>query len=195
MRWLAGVAAIIAAVVDTLYVGILISQNRQGPHDPLGLTVIFVATFIAVLAVSAALVALGPAITLRPALLGLSAVGLLAMGYIAIFSIGLPLVLAGGLAFVALLISLRASPQPAGILKAGGGALLALAIFVGGFEATIRAITCPATGVETGSGSGIVSGPYHYTCVNGKLTVYPGACNTGGGSYDANGNVTSVTTC
>src|SRR3981081_3177187 len=107
MRWLAGVAAIIAAVVDILYVGILISQSARRPRDPLGLTVIFVTTFIAILALSA----------------------------------------------------------------------------------------CRATGVGTGSGSGIVSVPYHYTCVNGKLTIYPGACNSGGESYDANGNVISVTTC
>ena len=173
MRWLAGVAAIIAAAVDILYVGIVINQSNQGPHDRLGSTVIFVATFIAVLAVSAALAALGSA-ALRPAFLGLSALGLLAIGFVAIFSIGLPLLLAGGLAFVALLFSLRESRQPAGILKAGAGALLAVAIFVGGFESTVRAIACPATGIETGSGSGIVSGPYHYTCVDGKLTVVSG---------------------
>lgn len=83
MRGLAGVAAVIAAVVDILYVGIVIRQSNQGPHDPLGSTVIFVATFIAVLAVNAALAALGPAPALRPALLGLSAIGLLAMGYVA----------------------------------------------------------------------------------------------------------------
>jgi len=195
MRWLAGVAAIIAAAVDILYVGIVINQSRQGPHDPLGSTVIFVATFIAVLAATAAVAALRSATVWRPALLGLSAIGLLAIGVIAIFSIGLPLIVAGGLALVALLASLRESRQPAGILKAGAGALLALAIFVGGLEATVRAIACPATGVETGSGSGLVSGPYHYTCVNGKLTIFPGACNSGGASYDANGNVTSVTTC
>jgi len=73
--------------------------------------------------------------------------------------------------------------------------LLALAIFLGGFEATEHAIGCPANGVETGSGSGFLSGPYHYTCVNGKLTVYPGACNSGGATVDASGNVISVSTC
>lgn len=84
------------------------------------------------------------------------------------------MIVAGGLAFAALVISVRASRQPAGILKAVAGALLTVAIFVGGFEATVRAIACPATGIEEGSGSGIVSGPYHYTCVNGKLTVVGG---------------------
>ena len=131
----------------------------------------------------------------RPALLALSTIGLLAMGYVAIFSIGLPLLVAGALAFIALLTSLRASRQPSAFLKAGAGALIALVIFFGGFEASERAIACSPTGVESGSGSGLLSGPYHYTCVNGKLTLYPGECNRGGATMDSNGNVTSVSTC
>ena len=190
MRWFAGVAAIIAAVVDVLYYGFV---NHQG--GPLGWRVAFVATFIALLAITAALSTRASATAWRPALLGLSAIGLLSMGFIAIFSIGLPLLLAGALACVALIFSLATSRQPAGILKAGAGALLALAIFLGGFEVTEHAIACPVSGAETGSGSGFLSSPYHYTCVNGKLTVYPGACNSGGAAVDASGNVTSVWTC
>jgi hypothetical protein len=192
MRWLAVIAAVIAALTDILYYGVVVGQ---GDHDPIRWRVAFVATFIAVLAITAALSARVSASAWRPALLGLSAIGLLAMGYIAIFSIGLPLLFAGALAFIALVISLTASRQPAGLLKAGAGALIALVIFVGGFEASERVIACAPTGVETGSGSGLLSGPYHYTCVNGKLTVYPGECNHGGASYDASGNVTSVSTC
>jgi len=192
MRRLAGVAAIIAAVVDAVYYGFV---SHQDGHDPLGWRVPFVVTFIALLAITAALSTRASATTWRPALLALSAIGLLAMGFIAIFSIGLPLLIAGALAFVALIISLAASRQPAGILKAGTGGLLALAIFLGGFEATEHAIGCPAKGVETGSGSGFLSGPYHYTCINGKLTVYPGACNSGGATVDDSGNVISVSTC
>jgi len=189
MRWFAAVAALIAAVVDVLYYGVV---SHQGP---LAFRVAFVATFIALLAITAALSTRASATTWRPALLALSAIGLLAMGFIAIFSIGLPLLIAGALAFVALMFSLAASRQPAGIVKAGAGGLLALAIFLGGLEATEHAIGCPAEGVETGSGSGFLSGPYHYTCVNGKLTVYPGACNSGGATVDASGNVISVSTC
>jgi hypothetical protein len=192
MRWLAGVAAIIAAVVDVLYYGFV---HHQGGHDPLGWRFPFVATFIALMAITAALSTRTSATTWRPALLGLSAIGLLAMGFIGIFSIGLPLLIAGALTCVALIFALTESRQPAGILKAGAGALLALTIFLAGFEATERAIACPAGGVETGSGSGFLSGPYHYTCVNGKLTVYPGACNSGGATVDASGNVISVSTC
>jgi hypothetical protein len=192
MRWLAVTAAVIAAVTDILYYGVVVGQ---GGHDPIRWRVAFVATFIAVLAMTAALSARASSRTWRPGLLGLSAIGLLAMGFIAIFSIGLPLLLAGAVAFIALVISLTASRQPAGFLKAGAGALIARVIFVGGFEVSERAIACAPTGVETGSGSGLLSGPYHYTCVNGKLTLYPGECNHGGASYDASGNVTSVSTC
>jgi hypothetical protein len=192
MRWLAVISAVIAALTDILYFGVVVGQ---GGHDTIRWRVAFVATYIAVLAMTAALSARASASAWRPALLGLSAIGLLAMGFIAIFSIGLPLLIAGALAFVALVVSLTASRQPAGLLKAGGGALIALVIFVGGFEASERPIACAPTGVETGSGSGLLSGPYHYTCVNGKLTLYPGECNHGGASYDASGNVTSVSTC
>lgn len=171
MRWFAGVAAIIAAVVDVLYYGFV---GHQAGHDPLGWRVAFVAIFIALLAIAAALSTRASAAAWRPALLGLSAIGLLAMGFIGIFSIGLPLLLAGALACVALIFSLTGARQPAGILKAGAGALLALAIFLGGFEATERAIACPARGYESGGGSGLLSGPYRYTCVNGKLTIYAG---------------------
>ena len=192
MRWLAVIAAVIAGVTDALYFGIVAGQ---GGHDPIRWRVAFVATFVAVLAITAALASRGSASAWRPALLGLSTIGLLAMGYVGIFSIGLPLLVAGALAFIALLTSLRASRQPSAFLNAGAGALTALVIFFGGFEASERAIACPRTGFESGGGSGLLSGPYHYTCVNGKLTLYPGECNRGGATTDANGNVTSVSTC
>ncbi len=178
--------------MDILYYGMV---SHAGAHDPLGWRVTFVAAFIAALAMTAPLSARASATAWRPALLGVSVIGLLAMGFIAIFSIGLPLLVAGGLALVPLVASLTTSRQPAWILKAGAGALLALTIFVGGFAATERAIACPTTGAETGGGSGLLSGPYHYTCLNGKLTVYPGACNSGGASVDASGRAISVSTC
>src|SRR5207248_4201627 len=168
MRRLAGVAAIIAAVVDGFYYGFV---SHPDGHDPLGWRVAFVATFIAVLAITAALSTRASATTWRPALLALSAIGLLSMGFIGIFSIGLPLLIAGALAFVALMFSLAASRQPAGILKAGAGGLLALAIFLGGFGATDHAIGCPATGVDLGCGAVVLIRPYRVACVVGELYV------------------------
>ena len=75
MRRLAGVAAIIAAVVDAVYYGFV---SHQDGHDPLGWRVPFVVTFIALLAITAALSTRASATTWRPALLGVSAIGLLA---------------------------------------------------------------------------------------------------------------------
>src|SRR5260370_8157869 len=163
MGWLAVIAAVMEALTDILDFGVVVGQ---GGHDPIRWRIAFVATFIAVLAMTAALSARASASALRPALLGLSAIGLLAMGYIAIFSIGLPLLLAGALAFIALVVSLTASRQPAGLLKAGAGALIALVIFVGGFEASDRAIACAPTAAEPGRGSGLLSGPYPSTPSN-----------------------------
>lgn len=155
----------------------------------------FVAAFIAVMVIAAALALRPSAASWRTVLLGLSSIGLLAIGYVGIFSIGLPLLLAGLAVLGVLIGSLVASPQPAGVLRAGAGGLLALVIFVGGLELTAQAISCPAVGFEGGSGSSLLRGPYHYLCVDGKLTVRPGECNRAGASVDANGHVIAVADC
>lgn len=194
MRWLAIVAAVIAAVVDILYLGIVRSQ--PGPGGGQYLRVPFVAAFIALLAMAAALSARESAAKIRPALLALSATGLLATGYVALFSIGFPLLIAGALAFVAAVLSLTRSPRPAGALFALAGVLVAAVIFVGGFDLTQVAIACPPTGYMSGSGQGFIfTGAYHYTCANGKLSVKDGFCNSSGASMDSTGKVISVTDC
>ena len=66
MRWLAITAAVIAGVTDALYFGIVAGQ---GGHDPIRWRVAFVATFVAVLAITAALASRGSASAWRPALL------------------------------------------------------------------------------------------------------------------------------
>ena len=92
MRRLAVAAALIAGTVDVLYLGYV---GSQGPGDPQLLRVPFVAIFIAVMAICAALSARKSAARWRPLLLGTSAAGLLLLGYFGIFSIGLPLLVAG----------------------------------------------------------------------------------------------------
>jgi len=80
-------------------------------------------------------------------------------------------------------------------MPAAAGGLLALVIFFGGLELTARAISCPAHGFEGGTGSSFLGGPYHYLCVDGKLTIRPGDCTHMGASMDPNGHVTAVTDC
>jgi hypothetical protein len=160
LRWVVLIAVIVACAVDILYVSQIV-----GPPGGRGYSLpwrsVFVALFIAAMTMAAALAIRPSAAAGRTVLLGLSSMGLLAMGYLAIFSVGLPLLVAGLGLLVALIYAVVASRQPAGVTRAAAGGLLALVIFFGGFELTAQAITCPAHGFEGGTGSSFLGGPYH----------------------------------
>jgi hypothetical protein len=194
LRWVVLIAVIVACAVDILYVSQIV-----GPPGGRGYSLpwrsVFVALFIAAMTIAAALAIRSSATQWRTVLLGLSSVGLLAMGYLAIFSIGLPLLVAGLGLLIGLIGAVASSRQPARVMRAAAGGLLALVIFFGGFELTAQAITCPAHGFEGGTGSSFLGGPYHYTCVDGKLTIRPGDCSHMGASMDPSGHVTAVSDC
>jgi hypothetical protein len=194
LHWVVLIVVIVACAVDILYVSQIV-----GPPGGRGYSLpwrsVFVALFIAAMTIAAALAIRPSATGGRTVLLGLSSVGLLAMGYLAIFSVGLPLLVAGLGLLVALIYAVVASRQPAGVMRAAAGGLLALVIFFGGFELTAQAITCPAHGFEGGTGSSFFGGPYHYTCVDGKLTIRPGECSYMGASMDPSGHVIAVSDC
>ena len=174
MRWAGVIAAIIAAAVDALYVGVI---GSQGGSDPQFLRVPFVWGFIALMAICATLSSAASAVRWRAFLLGFSAGGLLLLGFFAIFSIGLPLLVAGLLAVGGLIgmLSPAESRGPSGKAAAGGlaagGAAVAVVVLLAGVSLTELAIRCPAIGVESGSGGDFLSGSYQYTCDNGKLTI------------------------
>jgi hypothetical protein len=175
MRWAGVVAAIIAATIDVLYLGVV---SSQGDGNPEFLRVPFVATFIALMAISAALSARASAARWRPLLLGVSAAGLLLLGYFAMFSIGLPLVVAGLLALLGLINTLgRLGPSPgtstrgAAAAMAAGGAAVAVVVLLAGFSLSELAIRCPATGMMGGGGPSLLGGSYQYSCDNGMLTI------------------------
>lgn len=174
MRWAGVGAAIIAAAVDALYPGLV---GSQGGSDPQFLRVPFVAVFIALMAICAALSSLALAVRWRSLLLGFSAAGLLLLGFFAIFSIGLPLLIAGLLALGGLIgtLSFAGSGGASGKAAAGGmavgGAMVAVVLLLAGFSLTELAIRCPANGVEGGRGTDFLSGSYQYSCDNGKLTI------------------------
>jgi hypothetical protein len=194
LRWILTAALAVTSVVDILYVSYL-----SRPPGGLGNSLIwrgpFIAAFIAVMAVAVALTLRSSASRWRTVLLGLSSIGLIAIGFLGIFSIGLPL-LAAGLASLAVLIGiLLESPKRSDLVKAAAGGLLALAISFSGLELTAQAISCPAHGLEGGTGSSFLGGPFHYLCVDGKLTIRPGDCNHMGASMDPNGRVTAVGDC
>src|SRR5256885_15832202 len=148
-------AALIAGTVDVLYLGYV---SSQGAGDPKFLRVPFVALFIAVMAICAALSARQSAARWRPLLLGASAAGLLLLGYFAIFSIGLPLLVAGAFALVSLVGTLSldggppaASAKAAAAGMAAAGAVLAVVVLLAGFLVAAGAIRCPGSRIGSGS--------------------------------------------
>lgn len=192
MRKVALVGAALAALVDVLYLAVIESQ----PSDwVVSLRVPFVAAFIAVMAISAALASSRRLEPYVPLLLGLSASGLIAMGLIAIFSIGIAILLAAVPVVGAAVVALIRARQPVGLLQVFVGLVVALAIFVGGIRFTEVPVACPPTGYVAGSGPGLFSDPYHWSCVNGKLTVAPGECTHGRASVDPSGKVIATTGC
>jgi asparagine N-glycosylation enzyme membrane subunit Stt3 len=174
MRWTGVGAAIIAAADDALYLGVI---NTQGGSNPQFLRAPFVAAFIAVMAVCAALSSRASAARLRPLLLGASAAGLLLLGFFGIFSIGLPLMVAGVLAGLGLIGSLaqaKPSAETAGkaaVAIAVGGGVLAIVALLVGLSITELAIRCPANGIEEVSGTSFLGGSYQARCDNGKLSI------------------------
>lgn len=117
MRWAAIAAAIIAAADDIFYLGIV---RSQGGGDPEFFRIPFVATFIAVMAICCALSVRASAARWRPLLLGVAAAGLLLLGFFAVFSIGLLLVVPGVLALLALIRTLRSASACEACRGSGG---------------------------------------------------------------------------
>jgi hypothetical protein len=133
--------------------------------------------------------------TFRPAMLASAAAGLLLLGVFAMFSIGLPIFVAGVLAAIAAIRALVGRNSKNAILPEVAAAVIAVMVLVGGFEVTQRIIVCPPSGTMSGGGSGFVTGAYHYECVNGTLTWHSGECNSGSQGVDTNGNAFATSSC
>src|SRR5258708_1888758 len=193
LRLLVWIALVIVVVTAFGYVLIIRAQETYSPE---AFVVPFVAAYLALMAAMLG-VSLRPgrlALRLRPALPGGAAAGLLAMGVLALMSIGILLVVARGLAAAAAVMTLVGRHWSTFVHEAAA-ALVALALLVAGFEATDRLIICPAKGVSGGSGYGLVTGGCHHTCVGGHLDLRPGFCSSSGGGIDANGHAFASNSC
>jgi hypothetical protein len=167
------VAVVIVLLTDALYVALIASQPDQSPDSRV--TVPFIAGYMLVMAglLAASLLSRPRILAVRTLLRAGPAGGLLLLGTLAAFSIGLPILVASALGIVG---AARSLPRPAWRRPAAVGALAALTsvvVLVAGIDVSERVIICPASGVISGSGSGLVSGPYHYECQNGVLTFHP----------------------
>ncbi|MFI5284138.1 MAG: hypothetical protein ACHQ0J_13560 [Candidatus Dormibacterales bacterium] len=168
------VAIAILLLTDALYLALIFSQQERPSVDTV--SVGFIAAYMLLMAalLAASLSSHPRVVVARPLLRGAPAGGLLLLGTLAAFSIGLPLLAAAALAIIG---TVRSVPRPRWRPPAALGALAAVAgvvVLVAGIDVTQRVIICPASGVAAGSGSGLVSGPYHYECSNGVLTFRAG---------------------
>lgn len=166
------VALAIVVFEDAVYLLLIRSQAEVAPDV---FTVPFVAGYLLVMAalLGTSLARL-PNPSWRMPLRAGAAGGLLLLGIIAAFSIGLPLVLAGILATGSAVRTLKGPVWTPTALLGVAAALAAVAVLVTGFEVTERIIECPSSGTMSGGGSGFVTGPYHYECVDGHLSFHSG---------------------
>jgi hypothetical protein len=181
-------AAIVLVLADLVAYGVII--RTQGEPQPDAFTVPFVAAYLALMALALWMSLLDRAflVKVRPALRATAAAGLLLLGIFAAFSIGLPIFAAGVLAAVVAIRALAGPRLRNAVLSEVAAAVIAVIVLVGGFGLTQRLILCPPSGTIGGSGSGFLTGGYHYQCINGTLTWYSGDCNGVTGGTDANGN-------
>jgi hypothetical protein len=187
MAWF---ALVIVLATDAAYLSLVRGQTNGVDGQVLDVfTLPFVAGYVLAMAalLAASLVRWWSAAVRMP-LRAAAAGGLLVLGVIAIFSIGLPLVIAGAMATGATVRTLRGPQLTKSSLSAVAAAVVAVVVLVAGFEVTERMIVCPAHGSMGGGGTGFVSGPYYYDCVNGQLSFHSGSCNSG--STDSTGNIT-----
>ena len=157
---------VVALLDDAIYVALIWSQGERAPDV---YTVPFVAAFIALMTVLLGLSLLDEpaAVRLRPALRAGAAAGLIVLGVLGAFSIGLPLLVAGGLAVGAAVRTL-AGRGVFGVVYEISAAVAVLAILVIGFEVTARIIVCPGTGSAGGEWPGIVTHGFSWVCVGGQ---------------------------
>jgi hypothetical protein len=185
-RVLVAIAIFLVVVGDALYLAIVFNQ---GVHPLESYTTPFIAFYLVLMAglLGASLMRRWST-AVRGAFRAAAAGGLLVIGVLALMSIGLALVIAGGLAAAATVRTLRGPLITSSNLLGVTSAVIAVAVLIAGFEVTERLIVCPAQGSMGGGGSGFLTGPYYYDCVDGHLTFHSGSCNSE--AIDPNGTVT-----
>jgi hypothetical protein len=167
-RTLIWIAAAPALLLDALYLGLIRSQGDQ-PADIL--VVPFVAAYLLVmvgLLVGSLLRRLKPLV--RVAFRGAAAAGLIVLGVLAAFSIGIPILICGVLAAIAFGMSIDEASWPPSLLTGGLAAVVAIVVLLGGFDLAGRVIVCPASGESGGSTVGFFAGSSQWSCNNGRLS-------------------------
>ena len=167
-RVLVAVAVVVIAATEVGYM--LLIRAQGGPPSDTPWVVPFVAGYLVLMAALLAASTLVPA-TARVALRGGASAGLLVLGVLAAFSIGLAVLIAAALAIAATVLGLRAKPGGRALSAAGAGAVASIVILLGGFQVVWSHVVCQPTGQSGGSTAGLFGGSA-YDCNNGVLTVH-----------------------
>lgn len=170
-RRLVRITSIIAFVIVlgtvVVYIALINSQGVSNqPYIPR-----FVASYLAVMAalIVISLLSRPEVVRIRVSLRAAAAGGLFVLGFLAAFSIGPPLVLAGFFLLLALARTERPPRTRAARLSGLVAAAVAVAVLLAGLEVAQRVIVCPDQGSSAGGGAGLLTGPYQYECVNGVV--------------------------
>jgi len=144
-RVLVAVAVVVIAATEVGYM--LLIRAQGGPPSDTPWVVPFVAGYLVLMAALLAASTLVPA-TARVALRGGASAGLLVLGVLAAFSIGLAVLIAAALALASAVV---ARPRGREVLSAFGGGVIAVALLLAGFQLSWSHVVCPATGQSGGS--------------------------------------------
>ena len=165
-RVLVAIAVVAIVAIIALYLALINSQGGEPSDTPW--VVPFVSAYLALMAVvlTASLIAPPGA---RPALRAGASAGLVVLGVLAAFSIGVAVLIAAGLAIAATVLDLRTKPGARAVASAVTGAVVAVVVLLGGFQVSWTHVVCPPNGESGGTTAGFSVTSYH--CLNGVLTL------------------------
>ena len=168
-RVLIAVAVVAVLAIVVLYVSLIKGQGEQDPVS--ALVVPFIVGYLLVMAMLLVIsMVVVPAA--RPGLRGGASAGLLVLGWLAAFSIGVAVLIAAGLAIAATVLAINARPGPRSIWSAAGAGALAVLVLVVGFELAWQHPVCPPNGEAGGSIPSLVGHGSSYECNGGVLTIH-----------------------
>jgi hypothetical protein len=171
IRVLVAVPVVLLAAIVAGYIALTQSQGGAPQVDVL--TVPFVAGYLVLMALllMISLLDVGPVVRLRPVLRGAPAGGLLILGLMAIFSIGLPILFTAALAVASTIMTVTRQSTGRAVFAAVAAGVGAVVFLLAGLEFTWHYLVCPPTGLGAGTTAGIFVGGYSYECNYGHLTI------------------------
>ena len=167
-RFVTALAVLALVAIDAIYL-IIVRQQGTDPSEPL--VVPFVAAYIALMGALLVASLLTPP-AWAPALRGGASAGLLVLGALSAFSIGLGVLFAATLAIAATVLALIARPGARSAVSTVLSALVVVALLVVGFQVAWSHLACPASGEGGGTTPSFFGQGSSYECNGGVLTVH-----------------------